>query len=117
MSDYVEILDHDDVEDIIREFFSQNIHEYVPSEGEIEGIVESQIEGELQYGSIGDRIDNLESESSDYEFRIQRLEEQEQDSSDFKLLEERVADLERKNARLLDTLGQFAQLLTHRDLI
>ena len=115
MSDYIEILDTDDVVDIVREWISQNIYEYTPSEGEIEGIVESQIEGELQHGSIGDRIDSLESESSDYEFRIQRIEEQ--DSGDFKHLEERVADLERKNEKLLDTLAQFAQLLTHRDLI
>ena len=115
MSDYIEILDTDDVVDIVREWISQNIYEYTPSEGEIEGIVESQIEGELQHGSIGDRIDSLECESSDYEFRIQRIEEQ--DSGDFKHLEERVADLERKNEKLLDTLAQFAQLLTHRDLI
>ena len=115
MSDYVEILDTDDVVDIVREWISQNIYEYTPSEGEIEGIVESQIEGELQHGSIGDRIDNLEGESMEYENRIARLEDQ--DPGDWQQLEERVADLERKNARLLDTLGQFAQLLTHRDLI
>ena len=115
MSEHVEILDTDDVEDIVREWVSQNIYEYTPSQEEIEGVVESQIEAELQYGSTGDRIDNLEGETMDYEERIQRLEQH--DPGDWKLLEERVADLERKNARLLDTLGQFAQLLTHRDLI
>ena len=115
MSEHIETLDINDVEDIVREWISQNIYEYVPSESELEGIVESQVEGEMRYGSTGDRIDSLESESSDYEFRIQRLEEQ--DPGDWKHLEERVADLERKNARLLETLGQFAQLLTHRDLI
>ena len=115
MSEHIEILDTDDVEDIVREFFSQNIYEYVPSEGDIEGMVESGIESEMRYGPTGDRIDNLEGETMDYEERIHRLEQH--DPGDWKLLEERVADLERKNARLLETLGQFAQLLTHRDLI
>ena len=32
-------------------------------------------------------------------------------------LEQRVARLEAVNAKLLDTLGQFTQLLSHRDLI
>ena len=115
MSDYIEILDTDDVEDIVREWVSQNVYEYTPSQEEIEGIVEAQVESELLYGSTGDRIDNLEGETMDYEERIARLEQH--DPGDWKLLEERVADLERKNARLLETLGQFAQLLTHRDLI
>ena len=115
MSETVEILDHDDVEDFVREWMSHNIHEHVTSESEIEAIVESQIEGEIRYGSLGDRLDNLESDTMDYEERIQRLEQQ--DPGDWKLLEERVADLERKNAKLLQTLGQFMQLLTHRDLI
>ena len=115
MSEHVEILDTDDVEDIVREWVSQNIYEYTPSEGDIEGMVESGIESEMRYGSLGGRIDDLECESVDYERRIQRLEQH--DPGDWKHLEERVADLERKNARLLETLGQFAQLLTHRDLI
>ena len=115
MSEHIEILDINDVEDIVREWISQNIYEYVPSESELEGIVESQVEGEMRYGSTGDRIDNLEGETMDFEERLQRIEQN--DPGDWKLLEERVADLERKNARLLETLGQFAQLLTHRDLI
>lgn len=115
MSDYIEILDHNDVEDVVREWVSQNIYEYTPSQEDVEGIVESEIGSEMRYGSTGDRIDSLENESSDYEHRITALEEQ--DPGDWKHLEERVADLERKNARLLETLGQFAQLLTHRDLI
>ena len=115
MSEHIEILDTDDVEDIVREWVSQNIYEYTHSESEIEGMVESGIESEIMYGSTGDRIDGLESESMDHADRIARLEDQ--DPGDWQHLEERVADLERKNARLLETLGQFAQLLTHRDLI
>jgi len=115
MSETIEILDTNDVEDIVREWIGHNIHEYTPSEYDVEGMVETAIESEMRYGSTGDRIDGLESETMDFEERIQRLEQQ--DSGDWKYLEERVADLERKNEKLLDTLAQFAQLLTHRDLI
>ena len=38
-------------------------------------------------------------------------------NEDFHELTERVAHLEAVNAKLLDTLGQFSQLLSHRDLI
>ena len=115
MSETIEILDINDVEDIVREWISQNIYEYTPSEHDIEGLAEQAIESEMMYGSAGQRLDNLEGETMDFEERIQRLEDQ--DPGDWQHLEERVADLERKNARLLETLGQFAQLLTHRDLI
>ena len=115
MSDMIEILDTNDVEDIVREWIGNNIYDYTPSETDIEGLAEQAIESEMMYGSAGGRIDNLESETMDFEERIQRLEGLDHD--DWKLLEERVADLERKNEKLLDTLAQFAQLLTHRDLI
>ena len=115
MSEMIEILGQEDIEEIVSEWVGANIYDYVPSQEDVQGVVESEIESEMRYGSTGDRIDNLENESSDYEYRIAALEGQ--DPGDWKLLEERVADLERKNARLLDTLAQFAQLLTHRDLI
>ena len=115
MSDMIEILDTNDVEDIVREWVSANIYDYTPSEMDIEGLAEQAIESEMRYGSTGNRIDDLEGETMDFEERIQRIEQN--DPGDWKHLEERVADLERKNEKLLDTLGQFAQLLTHRDLI
>ena len=114
MAEHVEILETHDVEDIVREWTSQNIQEYVPSEYEIEQIVESIVESEINYGQIDSALTDVRDEVGELDDKIDRIAA---DQADFRYLEERVADLERKNARLLETLGQFAQLLTHRDLI
>jgi len=130
MSDMIEILDTHDVEDIVREWINHNadhvegivsewvaanIYDFVPSQDDVERMVEMGIESEVEYGSIDTALEEIKHEVNDLECQIDEINGTE--SRDLKHLEERVADLERRNAQLLTSLGQFMQLLTHRDLI
>ena len=118
MAHQVEVLESYDIVDIASEWLAENVHEYVPSESDIEQIVESTVESEINYGSIDTALTDIRDEFGEMEDKIDRVCDDQRDlQADFRHLEERVADLERKNAKLLETLGQFAQLLTHRDLI
>ena len=118
MAQQIEVLESYDVIDIVSEWLSQNINEYVPTEYEIEQIVESQIESEVNYGQIDTAMTEVRDEFNEVDDKVDRLaDDQNEYRADFRHLEERVADLERKNAKLLETLSQFAQLLTNRDLI
>lgn len=128
MSDMIEILDTDDVEGIVRmwignnaDFFEEivnewvgaNVYEFVPSQDDVERIVEMGIESEVEYGSINTAFIEVSDRIDEIEDRLDGTDT----GHDLERLEERIADLERKNEKLLETLGQFAQLLTHRDLI
>ena len=116
MSETVEILAHDDVYDIVRDYVS----DYCVSVEDIDTYIGNWFD-ERAAGWIADNI-YVHDESEIREIAGEEADEIirreiNEIGGQSETLEQRVAHLEAVNAKLLDTLSQFSRLLSHRDLI
>ena len=125
MSETVEILHRHDVEDIVIDYVNdhsvraQDIDTFIEdwfdtnAEDWIAGHVYIHDEFEIRELASQEVLVLVEGEVEILRREINDLIDGQNES----LLEQRVARLEAVNAKLLETLGQFTQLLSHRDLI
>ena len=116
MSETVEILDRDDVYDIVRDY----VNDHSVSVEDINTYIEDWFDTNAadwiaEHFYIHDESEIREMAGEEADEIVGR--EINEISGQNETLEQRVAHLEAVNAKLLETLGQFTQLLSHRDLI